>query len=103
MKPFQSYFTEMVRPGDFEKYRELDIEGPNDDDLYHKITLSGSLGDYNKMQLSALTNYAKSQMPTKTDAEVKEFMLRALSNPKVHEILRKHIAHHHPELFEYIS
>ena len=37
MKPFQSYFTEMVRPGDFEKYRELDIEGPNDDDLYHKI------------------------------------------------------------------
>ena len=103
MKPYQEYYAEMVKPGDFEKYRELDIEGPNDDDLYNKITLNGNLADYNIMQIKALTNYTKKQLPGKTDAEVKEFMLRALTNPKTHEILRKHIAYHNPSLFNYIS
>lgn len=103
MKPFHEFFAEMVQPGDFEKYRELDIDGPNDDDLYDKITLRGNLADYNMMQLKALTNYAKAQLPHKSDAEVKEFMLRALTNPKTHEILRKHIAYHNPSLFDYIS
>ena len=103
MKPFADHYSEMVRPSDFEKYRDLDIDGPNDDDLYNRITLNGQLGDYNKMQIKALMNFAKSQMTNKTDAEVKEFMIRALSTPKVHEILRKHIAYHNPDLFDYIS
>lgn len=103
MKCFQEYFAEMVKPGDFEKYRELDIDGPNDDDLYSKITLNGNLAEYNIMQIKALTNYAKNQLPGKSDAEVKEFMLRALTNPKTHEILRKHVAYHNPDLFNYIS
>lgn len=103
MKTFTEYYTEMVQSGDFEKYRDLDIEGPNDDNLYNKITLNGSLGDYNRMQLKALTNYAKSHITGKSDAEVKEFILRALTDNKTHEILRKHIAFHNPELFDYIS
>jgi len=103
MKCFQEYFAEMVRPGDFEKYRDLDIDGPNDDDLYNKITLRGNLAEYNMMQIKALTDYTKKQLPHKNDAEIKEFMLRALTNPRTHEILRKHIAYHSPELFDYIS
>ena len=103
MKTYQEYFAEMVQAGDFEKYRELDIDGPNDDDMYNKITLRGNLADYNRMQIKALTLYAKSQLPHKNDAEVKEFMLRSLSDSKTHEILRKHIAYHNPSLFDYIS
>ena len=103
MKTFSEHYTEMVRPSDFEKYRDLDIEGPNDDDLYDRITLRGTLGDYNRMQLIAITNYAKSQLPGRSDAEIKEFIFRALSNNKTHEILRKHIAYHNPDLFDYIA
>lgn len=93
----------MVRSADFSKYETLDIDSENDDDLYNKITLRGDLRDYNQKQLNALLNYAKRNLPDKTDEQVKEFMLKALSSSKVHEILRKHIAYHNPELFEYIS
>ena len=93
----------MVRSADFSKYETLDIDSENDDDLYNKITLRGDLRDYNQKQLNALLNYAKRNLPDKTDEQVKEFMLKALSSSKVHEILRKHIAYHNPELLEYIS
>ena len=93
----------MVRSADFSKYETLDIDSENDDDLYNKITLRGDLRDYNQKQINALLNYAKRNLPDKTDEQVKEFMLKALSSSKVHEILRKHIAYHNPELFEYIS
>ena len=93
----------MVRSADFSKYETLDIDSESDDDLYNKITLRGDLRDYNQKQLNALLNYAKQNLPDKTDEQVKEFMLKALSSSKVHEILRKHIAYHNPELFEYIN
>ena len=103
MKSFDKLYGEMVKAADFAKYKTLDIDATNDDDLYNKITLRGDLRDYNQKQLKALMNYAKSQLPGKSDEQIQEFMLRALSSSKVHEILRKHIAYHNPELFEYIK
>ena len=103
MSGFNKLYGEMVKAADFAKYKTLDIDTTADDDLYNKITLRGDLKDYNQRQLTALMNYAKTQLPDKDDEQVKEFMLRALSSPKVHEILRKHIAYHNPELFEYIK
>lgn len=103
MRSFDKIYNEMVRSADFSKYETLDIDSENDDDLYNKITLRGDLRDYNQKQLNALLNYARRNLPDKTDEQVKEFMLKALSSSKVHEILRKHIAYHNPELFEYIS
>ena len=103
MRSFDKIYNEMVRSADFSKYETLDIDSENDDDLYNKITLRGDLRDYNQKQLNALMNYAKRNLPDKTDEQVKEFMLKALSSSKVHEILRKHIAYHNPELFEYIN
>ena len=102
MITYRQFFSEMVQANDFQRYKELDINTNYDDDLYHKITLRGSLRDYNQKQLNALLNYAGSQLPGKTEQEVQEFMLRALSNSKTHEILRKHIAYHNPDLFDYI-
>lgn len=93
----------MVKASDFAKYKELDIDSPNQDSLYNTITMSGSLKDYNRKQLLALMNYAKEKLPDKSDDQVHQFMIRSLSNPRVHEILRKHIAYHNPELFEYIK
>ena len=103
MSQFNKLYGEMVKAADFAKYKTLDIDTETDDDLYSKITLRGDLKDYNQKQLTALMNYAKLQLPDKSDEQVKEFMLRSLSNPRVHEILRKHIAYHNPELFEYIK
>ena len=103
MSQFNKLYGEMVKAADFAKYKTLDIDAEQDDDLYGKITLRGDLKDYNQRQLTALMNYAKKQLPDKSDEQVKEFMLRSLSNPRVHEILRKHIAYHNPELFEYIK
>ena len=103
MSQFNKLYGEMVKAADFAKYKTLDIDAETDDDLYNKITLRGDLKDYNQKQLTALMNYAKLQLPDKSDEQVKEFMLRSLSNPRVHEILRKHIAYHNPELFEYLK
>lgn len=103
MSEFNKLYGEMVKAADFAKYKTLDVGADNADDLYNKITLRGDLRDYNQKQLTALMNYAKIQLPNKSDEQVQEFMLRSLSDPKVHEILRKHIAYHNPELFEYIS
>ena len=103
MKKFNQLHDEMVKAADFAKYKTLDIDSPNQDDLYSKITMSGDLKDYNQKQLSALMRFAKDKLPGKTDEQVQQFMMRLLGNPKVHEILRKHIAYHHPELFEYIT
>jgi hypothetical protein len=102
MIPFRQYVSEMVQSNDFQRYKDLDIDTNYDDDLYHKITLRGELRDYNQKQLNALLNYASEQLPGKTDQEIQEFMLKALSNSKTHEILRKHIAYHNPDLFDYI-
>lgn len=103
MIKFNKLHREMVKAADFAKYKTLDIDTDSDDDLYNQITLSGDLKDYNNKQLTVLMKYAKKQLPGKTDEQIREFMLRSLSNPRVHEILRKHIAYHNPELFEYIK
>ena len=103
MSSFNKLYGEMVKAADFAKYKTLDIDTASDDDLYNKITLRGDLREYNQKQLTALMRYAEAQLPGKSEEQVKEFMLRALSSSKVHEILRKHIAFHNPELFEYIK
>ena len=103
MITYRQFVSEMVQATDFQRYKELDIDTNYDDGLYNKITLRGDLRDYNQKQLNALLRYASEQLPGKTDQEVREFMLRALSNPKTHEVLRKHIAYHNPELFDYIT
>jgi len=96
-----NHLSEMVASVDFPS--TIQPEMPGLDDLYNKITLVGDLKEYNTKQLFALKKYAKDQLPGKTDAEINEFMTKALMNPKYHKALRVFIAHNNPELFKYLK
>tara|TARA_E500000318_G_scaffold70909_1_gene65699 strand:- start:1592 stop:1915 length:324 start_codon:yes stop_codon:yes gene_type:complete len=95
------HVVEMVAKGGFPS--SIQPELPNLDKLYKSITLAGDLKKYNLMQLKALKDYAKEQLPDKSDDEISEFMQRALMDPKYHKALRLFIAHNNPELFNYIK
>ena len=90
---------EMVAPADFAKYKDFDL----DTDITDDITLIGDLKSYNQKQLNALKEYAKKQLPGKSNDDVEMFVVKALSHPKTHRIMRQHIAYHNPELFDYIN
>ncbi len=95
--------VEMVASKDFAKYKDLDLNDDVSANDYDKITLTGDLKSYNIKQLKALRDYAKKQLNNVDDEKIDTFMHKALSNPKVHMILRQHIAYHNPELFKYIN
>jgi hypothetical protein len=94
---------EMVAPADFAKYKDFDLDTDITDDKYDDITLIGDLKSYNQKQLNALKEYAKKQLPGKSNDDVEMFVVKALSHPKTHRIMRQHIAYHNPELFDYIN
>ena len=94
---------EMVAAADFQKYKDFDLDADVSDDKYDDIALVGDLKDYNTKQLQALKDYATRLLPGKSGDVIEMFMVKALSNPKTHKIMRQHIAYHNPELFEYIN
>ena len=94
---------EMVAAADFQKYKDFDLDADVSDDKYDDIALVGDLKDYNTKQLQALKDYATRLLPGKSDGEIEMFMVKALSNPKTHKVMRQHIAYHNPELFKYIN
>ena len=94
---------EMVASADFQKYKDFDLDADVSDDKYDDIALVGDLKAYNTKQLKALKDYATRRLPGKSDGEIEMFMVKALSNPKTHKVMRQHIAYHNPELFEYIN
>lgn len=94
---------EMVASADFQKYKDFDLDADVSDDKYDDITLVGDLKAYNKKQLQALKDYAKKQLPGKDEGEIEMFMVKSLSHPNTHKIMRQHIAYHNPELFKYIN
>ena len=94
---------EMVDKADFQQYKEFDLNADSADDKYDDISLTGDLKAYNQKQLQALKDYASKQLPDESDADIEMFMVKALSNPKTHKVMRHHIAYHNPELFEYIN
>jgi hypothetical protein len=94
---------EMVDKADFQQYKEFDLNADSADDKYDDISLTGDLKAYNQKQLQALKDYASKQLPDESDADIEMFMVKALSNPKTHKVMRQHIAYHNPELFEYIN
>ena len=94
---------EMVASADFQKYKDFDLDADVSDDKYDDIALVGDLKAYNTKQLKALKDYATRRLPGKSDGEIEMFMVKALSNPKTHKVMRQHIAYHNPELFDYIN
>jgi len=94
---------EIVDKAEFLQYKEFNLNADSADDKYNGISLTGDLKAYNQKQLQALKDYASKQLPGESDADIKMFMAKALSNPKTHKIMRHHIAYHNPELFEYIN
>ena len=94
---------EMVASADFQKYKNFDLDADVSDDKYDDIALVGDLKAYNTKQLQALKEYATRRLPGKSDDVIEMFMVKALSNPKTHKVMRQHIAYHNPELFEYIN
>jgi len=94
---------EMVAAADFQKYKDFDLDADISDDKYDDIALVGDLKDYNTKQLQALKDYATRLLPGKSGDVIEMFMVKALSNPKTHKVMRQHIAYHNPELFEYIN
>ena len=94
---------EMVASADFQKYKDFDLDADVSDDKYDDIALVGDLKAYNTKQLQALKDYATRLLPGKGDDVIEMFMVKALSNPKTHKVMRQHIAYHNPELFDYIN
>lgn len=94
---------EMVASADFQKYKDFDLDADVSIDRYDDIHLIGDLKAYNQKQLQALKDYATKRLPGKSDGEIEMFMVKALSNPKTHKVMRQHIAYHNPELFDYIN
>jgi hypothetical protein len=94
---------EMVASADFQKYKDFDLDADVSDDRYDDIALVGDLKAYNTKQLKALKDYTTRRLPGKSDDVIEMFMVKALSNPKTHKVMRQHIAYHNPELFEYIN
>ena len=93
----------MVASADFQKYKDFDLDADVSTDRYDDIALVGDLKAYNRKQLQALKDYATKLLPGKSDDVIEMFMVKALSNPKTHKVMRQHIAYHNPELFEYIN